>query len=229
MLTVILAESSLERIPKTLIGHSLIKRDAKRRHKTPEQLLLDRSYHHRAMMNLPYSERRGRPDIVHVTLLTSLGSPLNLMGQLRLFIHTHEDLVIEVSPKLRIPRNSERFKGLMEQLYENHCISVAGIPLLELQEMTLHQLTRKIVPTRTVGLTVQGEETKLESLAISLAKQERPVVVIGGFPRGHFSEKTMKLLDKTVRIYPSGLEAWTVASWAIFAYEQAAGLRKLIS
>ncbi len=224
MLTVVLAESSLELVPKELASHLLVRRDADRRRKRPEQLILDRSYHHRAMLGLSNSVRRGRPDIAHITLLTALGSPLSLMGRLRVYIHTLENLVISVSPGARIPRNSERFKGLIEQLFEYRRIPSESEPLLKLTKMNLDQLIKRIAPTYRVGLTVLGEKSRPQRLATCLAEQARPSIIIGGFPRGHFSDETMRSLDATVSVYPRGLEAWTVASWMIFAYEQAAGL-----
>jgi len=226
LLTVILAESSLELVPKEIVGHPSIRLDARRRRKRPEQLLLDRSYHHRAMVGLPDSERRGRPDIIHITLLTSLGSPLNLTGHLMLYVHTVGDHVVSVSPRLRIPRNSERFKGLMEQLFESQRVPPTGEPLLEIRKMDLCGLLETIDPTYTVGFTVQGEDRRLQDLAMSLAREKRPVAMIGGFPRGRFSKETISLTDEVARIYPVGLETWTVAAWLIFAYEQALGLNQ---
>jgi len=225
LLTIILAESALELIPSEIRDHPLVRRDANRRRKDSEQLLLDRAYHHGAMSKLPNSARRGRPDIVHITLLAALGSPLNLMGQLRVYIHTIGDLVISVSPRARIPRNSERFKGLIEQLFETHRVPLTSKPLLEIHKMDLNQLKQLVNPTYTVGLSVQGEDRELQRLASSLAGQDRPTVLMGGFPRGHFSEETKRIMDELVRVHPTGLEAWIVASWLIFAYETAWGKR----
>ncbi len=224
MLTIVLAESALELVPIELVHHPQIIWDARRRGKRPEQLLLDRSYHHRAMARIPNAQRRGRPDIVHIALLTSLGSPLNLAGRLRVYVHTLENRVITVSPEVRIPRNSERFKGLIEQLYESGRVPPSGQPLLEIRSMNLIQLLKTIAPTYTAGLTLQGKDRRIQSLATFLAKQERPTVIIGGFPRGHFSEETMRLIDEAAKIYSTGLEAWTVTSWFIFAYQQVTGL-----
>jgi rRNA small subunit pseudouridine methyltransferase Nep1 len=224
LLTIVLAESALELVPVELAHHPQIICDAKRRGKLPEQLLLDRSYHHRAMVRIPNAQRRGRPDIVHIVLLTSLGSPLNLAGRLRVYVHTLENRVITISPEVRMPRNSERFKGLIEQLYEFGRVPPGGQPLLEIRSMDLIQLLKTIAPTYTVGLTLQGEDRRIRSLATFLAKQERPVVIIGGFPSGHFSEETMRLIDEAAKIYSVGLEAWTVTSWFIFAYQQVTGL-----
>merc|ERR1712176_231522 len=57
-----------------------------------------------------------RPDIVHQVLMTLLDSPLNKAGKLKVFIHTQKNVLIDVNPKLRIPRTYNRFAGLMVQL-----------------------------------------------------------------------------------------------------------------
>ena len=57
-----------------------------------------------------------RPDIVHQCLMTLLDSPLNKSGKLRLWIRTGKGVLIEVNPRIRIPRTWNRFAGLMAQL-----------------------------------------------------------------------------------------------------------------
>ena len=54
-----------------------------------------------------------RPDITHQALMALLDSPLNKAGLLRVFIHTANNVLIEVSPHIRIPRTYKRFAGLM--------------------------------------------------------------------------------------------------------------------
>jgi hypothetical protein len=54
-----------------------------------------------------------RPDITHQLLLALLDSPLNKAGKLRIFIHTKQKVLIEVSSHTRIPRTFKRFAGLM--------------------------------------------------------------------------------------------------------------------
>ena len=103
LLTFILAEAALETVPEKLWRHSSVKRDAKRQKKLPKQLLLDRSLHHAAMLKLKNKLKRGRPDITHFVLLEALGSPLNKQGSLQVFIHTCNDYVIRVNPKIRLP------------------------------------------------------------------------------------------------------------------------------
>ena len=54
-----------------------------------------------------------RPDITHQSLMMLLDSPLNRAGLLQVYIHTQRNVLIEVSPHLRIPRTFKRFCGLM--------------------------------------------------------------------------------------------------------------------
>ncbi|KAJ2752000.1 18S rRNA pseudouridine methyltransferase [Coemansia sp. BCRC 34490] len=68
-----------------------------------------------------------RPDITHQCLLTLLDSPLNKTGRLQVYIHTTADVLIEISPQVRIPRTFKRFSGLMVQLLHKMAIrSVNG-------------------------------------------------------------------------------------------------------
>ncbi|WP_455368917.1 hypothetical protein [[Eubacterium] cellulosolvens] len=221
MLTLILAESSIERIPKEIVNDPSILTDARRRRKKPEQLILDRSYHHKAINRLSNPEKRGRPDIIHITLLNCLGSPLNLTGKLTTYVHTIEDLIIEISSRTRIPRNSERFKGIMEQLFETHSVPTNSKPLLQLRKSSLKELIKKVSPSYVGTLTTQGKYESPTKLGQLISNQKNPVLIIGGFSKGHFSKETLKLSDQSISIFPKGLESWTVASRAIFAYEQA--------
>ncbi len=41
-----------------------------------------------------------------------LDSPLNRAGLLRVFIHTRDNVLIDVHPQTRIPRTYDRFAGL---------------------------------------------------------------------------------------------------------------------
>lgn len=67
-----------------------------------------------------------RPDIVHQCLMTLLDSPLNKSGNLRLWIRTGKGVLIEVNPRIRIPRTWNRFAGLMAQLLTKLSIRTAS-------------------------------------------------------------------------------------------------------
>ncbi len=224
LLILILAESALETIPKDLWRHPTIKRHSKKRKKHPQYLLLDRSYHHAAMKTLPENEKRGRPDIVHFALLEALGSPLNKERLLQVYVHTTKDHIIRVKPEARLPRNYNRFVGLMEQLFELGRAPPNGPALLKLEPKTLTQLLREVSPTRVVAFSRTGKLRMLEDVVSKLSSGERPAVIIGGFPHGHFSATVIQLVDEVVRIDLETLETWTVTSRVIYEYERAISL-----
>jgi len=227
MLTLILAESSIELVPNEIAGHSAILKWAERKKKDPRHLILDQSYHHSAILRLGKSGiGRGRPDIVHFSLLLALGSPLNSDNQLNCFVHTRDDHVITIDPRARLPRNTDRFTGLIEQLYQDSVVPSSGPPLMKLRKESLKDLLSKISLDNVVALTTAGSPKPMDRVAIGLSHAKRPALLVGGFPVGHFSDKTMKLAPDRFRIERRSLEAWTVVGRAVYDYEKAIGIGK---
>lgn len=58
-----------------------------------------------------------RPDIAHQCLLMLFDSPLNRAGLLQVYVHTSNNVLIEINPQTRIPRTFKRFAGLMGKSY----------------------------------------------------------------------------------------------------------------
>src|SRR2546427_8872254 len=190
MLTLILAESSIELVPNEITGHPAILKWAERKKKDPHQLILDQSYHHSAILGLGKSGiGSGRPDIVHFCLLLALGSPLNSDNQLTCFVHTRDDHVITIDPRVRLPRNTDRFTALVEQLYQSSIVPSSGPPLMKLRRESLKDLLSKISPDSIVALTTLGLPKPIEAVAAGLREGERPRLTVGGVPVGHFSEQ----------------------------------------
>ncbi|MEJ2249259.1 MAG: hypothetical protein P8Y97_06310 [Candidatus Lokiarchaeota archaeon] len=113
-LTLIITECGLELIPKKIRTHSAVKRNFSK--KLYASQLLDTAIHHSAMTKLSDSNKRGRPDILHLCLLNALGSILNKTGNLELYFHTYKDRIFKLNPEIRISKNYNRFKGLMANL-----------------------------------------------------------------------------------------------------------------
>jgi len=176
------------------------------------------------MKNLEEGEKRGRPDIIHFALLEALGSPLNKEGLLQTYVHTFHDCVITVNPEARLPRNYLRFVGLVEQLFESGRVPLTGPALLKLERKTLPQLLHEIKPSHVTAFSRKGKSQLLEEAVSKLSEKEKPAVVIGGFPRGHFSETTIRLAKEVVCIDPEMLEAWTVTSRVVYEYERSLSL-----
>ena len=227
MLSLILAESAIELVPNEIAGHPAITKWAKRKKKDPRQLVLDQSYHHAAILRLGKSGvGRGRPDIAHFSLLVALGSPLNADNQLNCFVHTRDDHVITIDPQTRLPRNTDRFTALIEQLYQDSAVPSSGSALLKLEEESLKSLLSTIRPDRVVALTTLGSPNPMEAVAEELRQSDRPVLLVGGFPTGHFSDGTMKLASEKIRVDRRSLEAWTIVARAVYDYEKAVGIRR---
>jgi rRNA small subunit pseudouridine methyltransferase Nep1 len=178
------------------------------------------------MKTLELSEKRGRPDIVHFALLEALGSPLNREKLLQVYVHTLNDYVMTVNPETRLPRNCNRFVSLMEQLFE-----LGRIPpdqtealLLTLKRQDITQLMSEIKPSYILALSRIGKPLTLEATVSKLAPQEKPTVLVGGFPHGHFSKTTVKLADELICIDTEMLETWTVTSRVVYEFERSLSL-----
>ena len=178
------------------------------------------------MKKLKESDKRGRPDIVHFALLEALGSPLNKERLLQVYVHTLNDYVIRVNPEARLPRNYNRFVGLLEQLFGLGRVPSRGEPLLKLERKGLPQLLDEIETDYVMAFSRNGSPNTLEKAVFKLLDKERPAVIIGGFPRGHFSETTIKLASEVVSIDPEMLETWTLTSRVVYEYERAISLHE---
>jgi len=218
-LTLILAEAALELVPESIANHPSVLAHADRKGRKPSELLLDVSYHYAAMKGLRQFEKRGRPDIVHFSILEALGSPLNREGQLETWIHTSQDKVIAIDSKTRVPRNYDRFVGLMEQLFREGQVPPRGQHLLRVDASPLQAIVERIRPTCLVALSTLGQPSTFEEICKSLAETKRPAVMVGCFARGHFTEQNVKLADQVFSVDREPLDSWVVASRIIYEYE----------
>ena len=226
-LHLIIAESALETIPKEIINHPQILKDAKRRGKDPRFMILDRSRHHEAMKNLKDSHKRGRPDIVYLSLQVTQYTPMNSAGLLRTYIHTIDNKVIFIDPTTRIPRNYNNFIGLIEQLYKLSRVPPTGKPLLTLRNMNLKELIDYINPSVVILLDdVKGIEITFRDLVNQIINLEYPCVIVGGFPHGEFSEFTYSIVDKVYKIGKNVYSTFLIISKLITYIENRIGLEE---
>jgi rRNA small subunit pseudouridine methyltransferase Nep1 len=217
LLNFILAESALELVPEGIRKLPAAVSDAKRRQKDASEILLDRSFHHSAMAKLKDSEKRGRPDLLHVTLLNVTGAPLYLDGLVRVFVHTYDDVVLEIATKTRIPKNYLRFRGLMEEVLAER----PNQGLIKVHSMGVKELVESVASDSVFGLSVQGKMMTPEELAKRVSAAKSPSVIVGGFPHGHFSPETLSVVEQLVRMDPRPLEAHVVTSRVIYEVEKA--------
>ena len=212
----VIAEAALELVPKPLWGDPSVRSDSKRRGLEPGGILLDRSIHHSAMLRLKDGYRRGRPDLVQLTLLSVTSTPLHQSGTARVYIHTLDDVVLEFAEAVRPPKSYARFRSLVEK-------TLAEMPeggLVRAREATLQQLLEEIGTDYSVGLSVQGSPRPLDSLAAELCAKRAPSVIVGGFPRGHFLPSDLKVFDALARIDDKPLDAHVVAARMVYEVEK---------
>jgi len=225
MLHLIIADAELETVPAEIASNRAIAWQSRRRGRRPTEILLDSNFHHPAMRGLPDADRRGRPDIVHICLLAALDTPLNREGLLRLYVHTRQNKLITVDPSTRLPRAYNRFTGLIEHLF------LAGTappenPLLRIQDASLEEIITPIKPAKVMAFSEHGNRKSYSELFQGISGDDEVCAIIGGFPHGNFISNVAGLSDELVCIDPEQLEAPTVLTRAICAYEDAFDVQK---
>lgn len=217
MLTLILADAELETIPERLVGHSAVAKTAKAKPRATRATLLNASRHHHAMRDkgLPEHERRGRPDIVHLFLLTALDSVLNLDGGLRVKVHTRHDELITIDPATRIMRAYDRFEGLVEKLFEEGRVGPkARDPLMTLsREVPLQAAVGFDAPDHVIALSTEGTPVATDQALPAIAEAHDDVtVILGGFPNGGYRSPIDEIADETWRLHDQALSAWVAVA-----------------
>lgn len=223
MITIVIAEAALETVPRDILDHPSVTRAAERKGKKPEQTLLDISYHYAAMKNMRDWDRRGRPDITYLTLLNLLERPINKEKKLKVYVHTVRDMIIEIDPGINLPRNYNRFVGLVEQLFEINRIPPSGLPLMLLKKGKLSDLIKNVEHSKVIFLTENGRSPKGDYFTETL-KGGNPLFVIGGFQRGEFYDSDLELAEEKISLYKTPLDAWVAASMLSHELERALGL-----
>lgn len=208
----VVVEAAIELVPREISNHPAVVSYARRRGKKPAEILLDRSYHHKAMLNLEKAWKRGRPDITHFTLLEVLGSPLNKSNYVETYIQAQSGHIIYVNPLTRLPRIYERFKGLIEKLYKYPVVESGSQILLKLEEGGIRDIIDRIEPDVKILLSENGLQMKWSEIGEKIVMFKKPMIMLGGFPRGDFEDETKKVADIVVSMWNQPLEAWIVAS-----------------
>lgn len=224
MLHVILLECAIELVPRELTSLKEIQANARRRRKKPGQLMLDQTHHGRAMARLDGMEKRGRPDITFLSLLSILETPLCKAGLLTVHLHLVDGRVIEISPDVRLPRNYDRFVGLFEQLLMNGRIPPEGEPLARMIDTSLPDLIGNLAAgsgESLVLLAIEGGiKTSAESLRNMLPQDSTmPVILgVGAFPHGDLSDSVKELFSTHLELDKEVMMAWHVCAKVLWTY-----------
>lgn len=218
MLSLVIAESALELVPVELQRHNSVIASARRFNKKPSEILLDISWHFAAMKGIKNEIKRGRPDLVHFSLLESCSIPLYFENKLNVFVHTIDDKVISLGQNVRLPKSYHRFIGLVEKLYATGRIEENNNTLLEIKEMNFGDLIKKINPKQTIALSSKGIKSSYQKVAEEM--DDDTCLVVGGFSKGQFSDKNKDYFNKIVLVDKNPLEAHIIISRVLYEYEK---------
>jgi len=214
----ILAESALELVPKEIQDHNSVLAYSKKMGKKPSKVILDISWHFAAMKGIKNEIKRGRPDLVHFCLLECCTIPLYFEKKLQVYVHTIDDKVIFVGDNVRLPKSYHRFIGLIEKLYVEKKIEQDGKKLLEIKDMTFGILIEKIGAEKVIGFSIKGQTISYDKIAADVGRDS--CIVVGGFSKGHFSDKILKKIDNLVSVDRNTLEAHVVISRLLYECEK---------
>jgi rRNA small subunit pseudouridine methyltransferase Nep1 len=216
----VLAETALETIPEEIRNDRIVVNYCKKKRKDACEVLLDQSYHHKAILKLKDHEKRGRPDIAHFSLLEATSIPLYFENRVRIYVHTVRDKIIEVGENVRLPRVYERFVGLIENLYAKNVIVSDNKVLLRLYDGTLKDLIAKLKPSIVIGLSRLGKESTFKNVALFGLKYERPIFIVGGFAKGTFKDENKLLMNNIFSISKYSLDAHVVVARLLYELEK---------
>src|SRR5207244_6321892 len=175
-LSLVIAESALELVPEEIRRSPAVVNDAKRRERDPSKILLERSRHHASMVRLKEDYKRGRPDIVFMTLLSVTGTPLYEEGSVKVYVHARGDVVLEIAERTRLPKSYFRFRNLVEK----HLSEGSSNELIRVPELNIRELLRKVIkPDCVAGLSTQGKTDTLEDLAETMEGKTNPYAETG--------------------------------------------------
>ncbi|HLC47795.1 MAG TPA: hypothetical protein VJI13_01870, partial [Candidatus Norongarragalinales archaeon] len=147
-IALIFSEAALELVPKEIVSNPMFAEEGRKRHKKPGEILLDSNKHNLPMRSLGNPDRRGRPDILHFSLLAAMETLANKAGLLQqISVHTLDGTLLEISREARLPRIYNRFCGIMEQVLaggENQFIKMTGpIPFKDVLSGVMPKLRGK--------------------------------------------------------------------------------------
>ena len=218
MISIVLAESALELVPSELKHHPSVVSHARKLGKLPSEILLDNSWHFAAMKGIDNELKRGRPDLVHFSILEATTIPLYLKNKIKLYVHTIDDKIIYFGQNVHVPKSYHRFAGLIEKLYKEKKITTNNETLLEIKNKTFSELIDEINPSKLIGFSTKGTQNSYEKIAGEI--NDDYCLVFGGFQKGHFSDPIEKQFAQMYSVGDESFEGHTVVARMLYEYEK---------
>ena len=219
MISLILSESALELVPSELKHHQSIVSHARRLGKNSSEILLDNSWHFAAMKGIENEMKRGRPDLVHFSILEATTIPLYFQNKMKLFVHTVDDKIISFGENVHIPKSYHRFAGVVEKLYrEKQIIANNDDVLLKIEDKTFSELVDEINPSKIIGFSINGKKSTYEKIATEIT--DDACIVFGGFQKGHFSDLVENKITDLYSVGYESFEGHVVIARMLYEYEK---------
>ncbi|MGB1878796.1 MAG: ribosome biogenesis protein, partial [Nitrosopumilus sp.] len=191
---------------------------AKKLGKHPSEILLDNSWHFAAMKGIKNEIKRGRPDLVHFSILEATTIPLYYQNKLNLFVHTIDNKVIHFGKNVHIPKSYHRFQGVIEKLFQEKKVLSKNELLLEIKDQTFSELIHEINPSNVIGFSTSGQSSSYQKIASEIP--DNSCIVIGGFQKGHFSDSTQSEITNLYSIGNDSFEGHVIVSRILYEYEK---------
>jgi len=214
---IVLADSELELVPVQTAEVDTELEAVQSMHAIP---VLDQYFHHDLMQKLPESTRRGRADIVHNCLSLCQNSIPNRKGILQVYVHTRDDKVIEVDPKIDIPPNYIKFLNDMGTLLKG-----GSVPGYKLTSRSFKDLVQDINADLVVALTPVGGERPMKEMFESRSSGS-VLSIVGGFPEGDYKSPVMRTADVHISLGPRLMRAPEVISEVLQSVPKVTSLMK---
>ena len=145
-----------------------------------------------------------RPDIAHQELMALFDSPLNKAKQLKVYLRTRQNVLIEFHPSVRIPRTYKRFAGLMVQLL--HKLKVRAADGREtLLKVVKNPIARHLPPDCVCyGFSCEGDRYSPHAFAATLPSDKPVCFIIGAMAAGHVDRDEYEAMVEYVSLsqYP---------------------------
>ena len=231
-----IVDSAIEIIPESVFIKLI---NSKKKYHDKEEIknlkrkpLLDSAIHHQWMTELKNHNKRGRPDIIHRTLLAIQDSPFISENQVDIVVETHNGILVWLIQGIRLPRNYKRFCELWAQVLTSESVSLNTIYKHVMKDVGSFQGKWLIKvespfktfltlwnPSWTSILELGGEQISLNNLADKIIQQPRPAVLVGGFQNGKLAQRIYHSTEIIYQIFQRSLSTSAIVSRVLTSLE----------
>jgi rRNA small subunit pseudouridine methyltransferase Nep1 len=158
--------------------------------------------------------------------MSILETPLCKEGLLSVYLHLQDGRIVEVRSDVRLPRNYDRFVGLMEQLLSSGRVPPTGDTLLHIINKSLDDLIKDISAEQTILAIEGGQKTTIQGITeLFPTDSSVPIVVgVGAFPHGHLPESISSLFKNRLEFDKEVMMAWHVCAELLWTYSLRVGV-----